>query len=343
MKRIVFAGGGTAGHVMPNLSLISALKNQYDCVYVGGDGMEKDLCAARGVPFTRIDTVKLRRDAVLKNVAVPFKLISCVKAARSVLADIKPDLIFSKGGYAALPVVLAAKSIGAPVLAHESDMTPGIVTKMSKRRAVKILCSFEPCAQRFKNGVYTGAPLDKRLYTGKAQSSALGFDGRKPVLLVMGGSSGAAALNSVTAAALDELTKTFDVVHVTGKNKKAAPPRKGYKSMEFCDRMPDLYAATDIAVTRGGANALAELIALGIPAVCVPLEKASRGDQIENAEYYSLRGAVSVVREKELSAAALVEAVGSVWRERNKYKSAMSRIKVDGTDKICEIIRGCIE
>ncbi len=336
MIKIAFAGGGTAGHVMPNLAIIDALKKRADvqCVYIGGDGMEKELCKKRGLEFYRIDTVKLRRDAVFKNAAVPFKLRACVKTARRVLDEVRPDLIFSKGGYAALPVVLAAKDI--PLLAHESDLTAGIVTKLSKRRAKMVLCSFEPLAQKFKNGEYVGAPLRSELFG--AAKARLGFGGNKPVLLVTGGSSGAAALNTAVVAALPVLTDTFDVVHITGKNKKGAPDSDCYKSMEFCDDMPGLYAACDIALTRGGANALAELIALEIPSVVVPLEKASRGDQIQNAEYYKARGAVDVLREENLRSDVLVQKLKAAYRNRAEYVSSMKKLKVNGTNRIVDII-----
>ncbi len=341
MKKIVFAGGGTAGHVMPNLAVIAALGGKYECVYVGGDGMEKDLCRKRGIAFYKIDAVKLRRDAFFKNFAIPFKLHGCVKLARQTLESIKPDLVFSKGGYAALPVVLAAKKLNIPVIAHESDMTPGIVTKLSKRRAEKVLCAFEPCAARFKNGEYVGTPLDKRLYSGRRNANAeVGktgkADGKKPVLLVMGGSSGAATLNTALADALPAILDAFDVVHITGKNKQGASSRRGYTSMPFCDDMPRLYASVDIAVSRGGANSLAELIALGIPTLCVPLEKASRGDQLENAEYFKQKGAIAVLREQDLG--GLAAAVCELYSARDKYKTAMRALKIDGTDKICKII-----
>ncbi len=322
MKKIVFAGGGTAGHVMPNLALIDELKAEYRCIYVGGSGMERGLCEARGIPFYEIKTVKLRRDAFFKNAAVPFKLMSCVRAAKKTLAEISPDLIFSKGGYAALPAVLAAKPLGVPLLCHESDLTPGIVTKLGKKRAQKVLCAFEPCAELFPNGMHVGTPLRKELYRARAVGArekalrSLELSGNKPVLLIMGGSSGAATLNACAERAIDSLIKTFDVVHITGKNKSGCAPRAGYRKTEFCDDMPMLYAAADACVSRAGANALAELVALGIPTVAVPLEKASRGDQIQNAEYFSERGAVSVLREKDLTAEALAIAAADVYRKR---------------------------
>lgn len=336
-KTIVFAGGGTAGHVMPNLALIEALRGKYHCIYVGGDGMERELCKARGIPFYRIDTVKLRRDATVKNIAVPFKLASCVRGAKRVLEEIKPDLVFSKGGYAALPVVLAAKHI--PILAHESDASAGLVTKLSKRRAKYVLCAFSDCAKSFKNGMYVGTPLSPALYHGDGTKFTGSLSGKKPVLLVMGGSSGALALNDAVTKALPRILKHFDVIHLTGKNKSGAPKTFGYVAMEFCDRMPDLYAAADIALTRGGAGALSELVALNIPALAVPLEKASRGDQIQNAEYYRSAGAIEVARETELTPAVLEEKLVALYRDRAKYAAAMNNLHVDGTEKICNLIK----
>ncbi len=347
MPKIIFAGGGTAGHVMPNLALIAELRRKYDCIYVGGDGMEKDLCKSRGIPFYRIDTVKLRRDAVLKNLSVPFKLSACVRSAKKVVDEIKPDLIFSKGGYAALPVVLAAKK--TPLLCHESDLSAGIVTKIAARKALKTLCAFESTAENFKRGVYTGAPIRAEVRNTARSDGArvsakrkLGFDGNKPVLLIIGGSSGAAAINACAASALPALLNTFDVVHITGKNKNGGEKRRGYLPIEFSDDIPTLYSAADVAVTRGGANVLCELIALRIPALCIPLEKASRGDQIENAEYFKSRGAISVLKESSMSPDVLAARTLETYDRRNSTIVSQSRLAVDGTDKICAVIDGVI-
>ena len=337
MQTIAFAGGGTAGHVMPNMALIEELSSIFNCVYIGGDGMEKELAAARGIPFYTIKTVKLRRDKILKNIAVPFKLCSCVRSAKRVLAEIKPQLIFSKGGYAALPVVLAAKNI--PVISHESDFSPGITTKLAAKRSALVLCAYEDCAKKIANGKYVGAPLDRKLYSGTADKRAYGLSGNKPVLAVVGGSSGAATINDVVTKALPDLLKRFDVIHVTGKNKRGALARPGYRAVEFENNMPRLYATCDIILTRAGANALAECVALGIPTLAVPLEKASRGDQIQNADYYSSRGAIKVVREADLTPAALIAAVTDVYSSRDTLKSKMRSQSPDGTKAICAEIK----
>lgn len=337
MQTIVFAGGGTAGHVMPNIALINELKSDYNCVYVGGDGMEKNICLSRGIPFYSIKTVKLRRDAFFKNFAVPFKLSACVKSAKAALAEIKPQLVFSKGGYAALPVVLAAKDI--PVLSHESDFSAGLATKLAKRKSKFVLCAFENCAQKFKNGLYVGTPLNQDLYRGASKKAAYGLNGNKPVLGVVGGSSGATAVNECTISALPELLKTFDVIHVTGKNKAGAPKQSGYCPVEFENNMKDLYATCDVVITRAGANALAECIALKVPTIAVPLEKASRGDQLQNAEYFKNKGAIKLLRESDMTPDTLAAAANAMYKDKFKYVAAMSAISVDGTARICGMIK----
>lgn len=337
MYTIAFAGGGTAGHVMPNLAIISALGGDCHCVYIGCDGMEKSLCEARGIPFYTISAVKLRRDKFFKNLAVPFKLHACVRSAKKVLDEIKPDLIFSKGGYAALPVVLGAGRI--PVVSHESDFSPGLCTKLAKRKSQRILCAFEPCAARIKRAEHVGAPLNPALYRGKSKRAAFGFDGSKPVIAVVGGSSGAAAINDCVKSALPKLTACFDVIHVTGKGKAVCEKQRGYRPIEFENDMPGLYASVDMIVTRGGANALAEAIALKIPALCVPLEKASRGDQLQNAHYYEERGAIKVLRESDMTPTTLAAAVAELFNAKDRYARAMSELSVDGTKQICDIIK----
>ncbi|MCH5161193.1 MAG: UDP-N-acetylglucosamine--N-acetylmuramyl-(pentapeptide) pyrophosphoryl-undecaprenol N-acetylglucosamine transferase [Clostridiales bacterium] len=348
MKKIVFVGGGTAGHVMPNLALIDRLKNEFECVYMGGDGMEKDLCSARGIPFFQTETVKFRRDKIFKNLSVPFKLNKCVKKAKAILKDISPDLIFSKGGYASLPAVLAAKPLGIPLLCHESDFSPGIVTKMSRRRAIKILCAFVPCADRFRNGEYVGSPIRAEIYAAQKPSvkeaafKKFGLDKTKPVLVVVGGSSGAAALNDLAVGAMPEILKKFSCVHVTGKGKKTDFSANGYSQLEFCTDMSALYSVADVIVSRAGANALAETIALGIPTIAVPLEKASRGDQIENAEYFRAKNAVAVLREGVASPDDILRAVTDTYSNRIAYKAACASLAVDGTERIYQIIKDTI-
>ncbi|MCH5158565.1 MAG: UDP-N-acetylglucosamine--N-acetylmuramyl-(pentapeptide) pyrophosphoryl-undecaprenol N-acetylglucosamine transferase [Clostridiales bacterium] len=339
MKKIVFTGGGTAGHITPNLALIDALKGEYECLYVGTDGMEKELCAKRNIAFYEVPAVKLRRDAFFKNLLLPFKLSSCVKRAVKTLKQVKPDLVFSKGGYVALPTVLAANKLKIPVLCHESDISPGITTKITSRRAKKVLCAFEQAASKFARGVYVGTPIPPSLISYKKTAI-----GSKPRLLIMGGSSGAKAINDALSAALYRLTERFDVVHITGKNKGDDILAPGYEKIEFCSDMPKLYSSVDIAVSRAGANSLFELLVLKIPTVAIPLEKASRGDQIQNAEYFYGKGALSVLREGSLTADSLIDAVNKTYDERDSIRASISALPpIDGTKKIISIIKEVIE
>lgn len=339
MKKIVFTGGGTAGHVTPNFALIDALNGDYACVYVGTSGIEKELCLSRGIEFHEVPAQKFRRDAFFKNLALPFKMHSCVMRAVSVLKDIKPDLVFSKGGYASLPAVLAANKLNIPVLCHESDLSPGITTKISSRRAKKVLCAFEPAAKKFKNGCHVGTPLNAALLSCRKNKPK----NQKPRLLIMGGSSGAKAINDVLPSAVPLLCNKFDVVHVTGKNKGADVVSSGYEKIEFCYDMPKLYSTIDVAVSRAGANSLSELIALGIPTVAIPLEKATRGDQIQNAEYYKSKGALAVLRESDMTAETLAAAAIETYDAREEILKAISALPpIDGTKKIISIIKEVI-
>lgn len=335
MKTIVFAGGGTAGHVMPNLALIAELRHRFNCIYVGGEGMEKELCLKRGIPFYQTPSVKFVRGKIWKNLLIPFRLAACVKSAKRLLAELRPDLVFSKGGYAALPVVLAAK---CPVLCHESDCSPGLTTRLCKRKSVKVLCAFEPCSRKLKKGMYVGTPLFPSLYGGAREPSAYGLGGARAILGVVGGSSGAGFLNELTAAALPELTKNFDVIHITGKNKKGSAAAPGYSPVEFEYDMPRFYATCDLIVSRAGANALAECIALRKPTLAVPLERASRGDQLQNADFFAQTGAIMTRREKELTPSNFCTAIAELAARSATLRENMGKLKIDGTAAICKEI-----
>lgn len=341
MKTIVFSGGGTAGHIMPNLVLIKYLKQEFNCVYVGTHGMECDMCAQRGIEFfTLPQTVKLARDKLFSNALVPFKFASSVKKAKPMLAEINPDLIFSKGGYASLPVVFGARK-DVPVIIHESDFSLGIANKLSARRAEHVLCAFSETAKKIKKGEFCGIPLD----VAPIQKKKKFFPDDKPVLLIVGGSSGSLALNACVESAKTELLKTFNILHITGKNKSADTLSRGaeggYIAIEFSNDMPALYSAADACITRGGATTLAELAAYKIPSLAVPLEKASRGDQLLNARYYEKHGALKILRECDMTAATLSTAAKSLIEPHTSaaIKNAAQKLSINGTDKIIRIIK----
>ncbi|MCR5808630.1 MAG: undecaprenyldiphospho-muramoylpentapeptide beta-N-acetylglucosaminyltransferase [Clostridiales bacterium] len=347
MKKILMTGGGSAGHVTPNIALFPALKEAgFEIHYAGlADGIERDLIEAQeGVTFHAIESGKLRRYLSLKNLLSPFKVIKGVGQAKRLVKELKPDVVFSKGGFVSVPVVMAA-SKKCPVVCHESDYTPGLANKIATRFADTICVTFEDtmthASKRLaKKMVHTGTPIRPELYRGDRSRglAAMGFDGSKPVLLVMGGSLGAAALNDGIRAALPKLTQRFDVVHLCGKGKVdggiSAP---GYVQFEYVGKeLPDMLAATSVVVSRAGANAVFEFLSLGIPALLVPLPlEASRGDQILNADYVARKGYAIKLEQKDITPERLCELTETLYINRAAMAELMkSDPLLDGTEEV---------
>lgn len=347
-KTIVFTGGGTAGHVTPNLALIEQLdRNEWDIHYIGTNGMEKGLIAPiEGVTYHEIDSGKLRRYLSVKTLTMPFHVQKGYLQAKQLIRALKPDVVFSKGGYVSVPVVAAARG-KCPILTHESDYTPGLANKIDARYADKVLVTFADTVAFVKGGkgIHTGTPIRPELYKGDRERGLrfTGFDGQKPVLLVAGGSLGAESVNIAVREALPELLKTFDVVHLCGKGKVDesifAP---GYVQYDYIrDEMADLFAMADVVCSRAGANAVFELLALKKPMLLLPLSGAStRGDQELNAEYFKKRGYAKVLLKDEVSAESITREILALYRERDVYRAAMDSAEgVDGTAMILDLIR----
>ena len=347
-KTIVFTGGGTAGHVTPNLALIEKLdRSEWDIHYIGSDAMEKDLIAAvPDVTYHEIDSGKLRRYASLKTLTMPIHVQKGYCQARRILKALKPAVVFSKGGYVSVPVVAAAKGI-CPVLTHESDYTPGLANKIDAHFADKVLVTFADTVPLVKHGkgVHTGTPIRPELYKGSREKALAftGLSGEKPVLLVTGGSLGAVAVNNAVREALPELIKTFDVVHLCGRGKAdASVSVPGYVQYEYIrDEMADLFALADAVVSRAGANAVFELLALCKPMLLLPLSGAStRGDQELNAAYFQKRGYARVLKADEVSASSVLREVSALYDARAQYIETMRHAEgVDGTEMILKLIR----
>lgn len=345
IKTAALTGGGTAGHCVPALAVADELKKRgYKCVYIGSEnGMEKKLVQEKGYDYYGVPCAKLERKLTLKNLCVPFTLLKGVSAARRLLKEIKPDVVFSKGGYVSLPTALAAAELKIPVALHESDLTPGLANKIALKKASVFLTGFKTTAEEYPRAVFTGSPLRKELFARVNAAEAkkeFGFCGDKKVLLVIGGSQGAAALNDVTRKTLDELLKKYFVLHACGKGKKSGIKKDGYLEVEYIADMAKAYAAADICVTRGGANALSEIIALKKPALCVPLpKKNSRGDQIVNADYYRKRGTLVVLYEERLTANSFLAAIENVDKHSDALRLACGkRPIVNPTEKIADEI-----
>lgn len=335
MKRIILTGGGTAGHVTPNIALIPRLKELgYDIHYIGTyDGIERKLIEEIGIPYYGISSGKLRRYFDVKNFSDPFRVIKGYFQAKKLMKKLKPDIVFSKGGFVAVPVVLAAKHSHIPAIIHESDMTPGLANKLSIPSATKICCNFPETMSHLPEGraVLTGSPIRQELLTGNklAGLKFCGFTANKPVILVIGGSLGAVAVNNAIRKILPELLKSFQVIHLCGKDKTDASLNnlEGYVQFEYIKQeLADLFAAADICVSRAGANAICELLALKKPNLLIPLSaNASRGDQILNAESFRRQGFSEVLSEEEITPELLLKTIQNLYENRASYVAAMEK------------------
>ena len=349
MKTIVFTGGGTAGHVTPNLALIERLdRSCWDIHYIGTkDSIEQELTRDAGVTYHAVSSGKLRRYLSLKNVTDAFRVVKGLFEARREIRRIAPDVLFSKGGYVSVPVVMAAKG-KCPVVAHESDYSPGLANRIASRYADTVCVSFPDTLSYVKGGkgVLTGTPIRAELFAGDRNRALLftGLSGEKPVLLCMGGSLGAQTVNETLRKALPELLATFDVIHLCGRGKvDPSAARVGYVQYDYIkEELPDLLALADVVLSRAGANAVFELLALKKPAVLVPLTKGStRGDQILNARYFERSGFAMHLPQEELTEQSLIDAVNGVYACRDRYVSAMAAApNANGTDAVLrEIFR----
>ena len=352
MKKIIFTGGGTAGHVTPNLALMDALSGKYEMEYIGSyQGIEKELVEKQGIPYHGISSGKLRRYFDWKNFTDPFRVLKGFVEAKKLMKSQKPDIVFSKGGFVAVPVVVAAKKAGVPVIIHESDMTPGLANKLCLSSADKICVNFPETLKYLpeEKAVLTGTPIRKELFQGDRIRGLkfCGFGTEKPVILVVGGSTGAAALNDAVWNLLPTLLKRFQIVHLCGKG-KANPSyngTEGYVQYEYINKeLRDIFAASSLVISRAGANAICELLALKKPNILVPLTAAaSRGDQILNAESFEQQGYSYLLREEELTNETLLAAIDEVTANSDRYLEAMnSKAGSDATQTICRMIEELI-
>ena len=349
MKKIVLTGGGTLGHVTPHLALIPRLREAgYEIHYIGTEnGMEAPkMRAVEGVTYHAVKSGKLRRYFSWQNFTDPFRVIAGAFQSARLMGKIRPDVVFSKGGFVAVPVVFGAWLHRIPVLCHESDLTPGLANKLCKPFARRFATTFPECAAALgKKAEMTGTPLRRELFSGSREEGLrkAGLDGEKPVLLMMGGSSGAQSVNACLRAALDGLGADFDVLHVCGKGNldPALDGRKGYTQVEFLDAdLPDMLAAADIVLSRAGANALCEFQALGRPMLLIPYPKgASRGDQILNARSLEKRGLCRVLMQEDMTKETLEKAVRDTWADREALTAALKNAPpADGTERVLEMI-----
>ena len=348
-KKIVLTGGGTLGHVTPHLALIPHLRKAgYDIHYIGTEkGMEAEkMASVPGVTYHAVKSGKLRRYFSWQNFTDPFRVIAGAFQSAHIIGRLKPDIVFSKGGFVAVPVVFGAWVHHVPVVCHESDLTPGLANKLCKPFAKRIATTFPECAKALgSKAEMTGTPLRPELFSGSRAKglSLLHFDGAKPVLLMMGGSSGAQSVNKALRGALPRLSKTFDVAHICGRGNldESLCGVPGYTQVEFLDTdLPDVLAATDLVLSRAGSNALCEFQALDKPMLLVPYPKgASRGDQILNAQSYEKRGLCRVLLQENMTPDTLAQALEDTWRDREQLAAAVKAAPpADGTRRVLELI-----
>ena len=354
MKKIVLTGGGTAGHVTPNLALLPSLQERgYEIHYIGSyNGIERKLIENSGIPYDGISSGKLRRYFDLKNFSDPFRVVKGYAEARKLLKTYKPDVVFSKGGFVAVPVVLAAKHFKIPTIIHESDMTPGLANKICIPSAAKVCCNFPETLQYLPEGkaILTGSPIRRELLTGDRLTGLTytGLSATKPIILVIGGSLGAVTVNNAVRSLLPRLLEKYQIIHTCGKGHldEALIGRSGYVQYEYVDApLRHLFAAADLILSRAGANSICEILALRKPNVLIPLSAAaSRGDQILNARSFEKQGFSAVLEEENLSDETLYDAIETTYENRQKFTQSMEKSTLsDAVAIIMELIESYAE
>lgn len=342
MKKIIFTGGGTGGHIMPNIALIEQLKNKYDCKYIGSQNSMEEKLITPLVTFFSITTCKLKRSLSLSNLLIPFKLIKGIVEAKRILKAEKPDLIFSKGGYVAVPVVIAGHMLKIPIVAHESDLSVGLANKLTQKYAQVVCTSFEKTSTVVKNGVYTGSPIRSDVLCGNAQNIKNNYylDAKLPTVLIVGGSLGSKTINQIVYDNAKEVCKHYNILHLAGNGCQLKSNIKNYHIIGSTQKMGDFYQASDLVITRGGSNVLFELLALKKPMIIVPLQKGSRGDQIENAKEFSSKGLAQVVFEQDLinDSKLILKELQNLNKNKESFIKNMSNQKSFGTQNIIEQI-----
>ncbi|MGI6117593.1 MAG: undecaprenyldiphospho-muramoylpentapeptide beta-N-acetylglucosaminyltransferase [Bilifractor sp.] len=352
MKKIVLTGGGTAGHVTPNIALIPGLlRRGYEISYVGSlNGIEKKLIEDIGIPYYGVSSGKLRRYIDVKNLSDPFRVIKGIGDSRRVLKKLDPDIVFSKGGYVAVPVVMAARLRKIPIIIHESDMTPGLANKMCFSSADRICCNFPETLKYLPpdKAIYTGSPIRAELKEGDAERAKAfcGFTNDKPVILSIGGSLGAVAINDCLRSIVPDLTKDFNIIHLCGKGNldRSLDAFQGYVQYEYISKeLPDLFAIADLVISRAGANAISEIVALAKPNLLIPLPAgASRGDQILNAESFERQGFSMVLKQEDMNRETLMNAIHKLYDTKDQYIESMKSAKqTDAVKTILDLIDEC--
>lgn len=337
MKTIILTGGGTAGHVMPHLAILEDLKKHFDkIIYIGStSGIERKIIEESGIKYYPVTTVKFIRKLTFKNLLIPFKLLKGIKECKDIIKKEKPNVIFSKGGFVAVPVALAANKLKIPVVAHESDLTLGLANKIIYKKC-KVMCtSFDVTAKPLKKGFYSGPPLRPSLFKGKKEKANVSCDKNKKTLLIMGGSLGSKAINSVIFESAESLCKKLNVVHIVGKgNLTNLPLPNNYTQIEFTSQIEDIFALSDYVISRAGSNAIFEFIALKKPLILIPLPKTqSRGDQLLNTEYLLKNKLALSLSQDKLNSESLLNSIEQLIKEESILKNQIENFTLPNGNK----------
>ena len=346
-KKIILTGGGTAGHVIPNIAIIPKLKEMgYDIVYIGSrTGIEKQLIESQKIKYYGISTGKLRRYIDINNIKDPFRVIRGVFEASSIIKKEKPNIVFSKGGFVAIPVILGAFRNRVPIVSHESDITPGLANKIAMP-FIKKICTTFPETERYigsKKIELTGTPIRKELFLGSEikGKEICKFKSNKPIIFVMGGSQGSVFINNLIRNNLDKLLDKFNVIHICGKNNldNLLVNKDGYIQNEYIgDELPHLFKISNLIISRAGSNSIYEILALKKPNILIPLSKrASRGDQILNARSFADRGFSEFIEEENIrNFDDLGNLIDKVYSNREKY---INNMNINSDNSIGNIIK----
>ncbi len=348
VKKILFTGGGSAGHVIPNVALIEEIlqNGKTDVAYMGTDGIEKQIVGAFKIPYMEIQCPKFIRgggwSGFKRNLHIPSAFHRAVQQATEALKTFQPDLVFSKGGYVALPVVFAAHKLKIPCLAHESDLSPGLANRLSARKCRYVFTSFPETANSLPHGKYSGAPLRRRILDAdrKKARNHYGFSDKDKVILVFGGGSGSAAINAALRKQLKTLCERYAVLHVCGKGNLVETNLKNYRQTEFIADMGTAYAACDGVIARAGAGTVFEILALKKPALLIPLAGQTRGDQKQNADYFRHKRLCHVLPQENVD--NLAQAIDELFTDTQLKNNLASSFFLCGNDNILREIRSIL-
>ena len=334
---IILTGGGTAGHVSLNQAIIpTLLKDGLDVHYIGShEGIEKELITQSfpNLPYHSISSGKLRRYFSMKNFTDPFKVLAGIGQAYAIIRKVKPRIIFSKGGFVSVPVVMAAKLAKVPVVVHESDVTPGLANKLALPFASHIFTIFQDTLQYLpkEKATCTGSIVREELFKGNAirGRKQCGFEDFKKIILVMGGSLGSVVLNDALRNNLPELLAKYNIIHLCGKGNldESLFTLKGYKQFEYVTtELSDLLHSADYIVSRAGSNSIFEFLALEKPMLLIPLSAAkSRGDQILNANLFKKQGFAHVLEEENVTKTTFLQAIEDLVKDQDTLVQEMRK------------------